>query len=142
MNRRWEAGYLMLIAAGITLLAGILFPWARVDSAGRDFYAMQLRLYTPLVTTIVLGLALIAAGFTRNLWAALVGLVAAFGATLVVLMIHTDVYTGLAAAAPLLAVADAAHVTGMGIDIIWAAGLLAGVGGFITFLQAAPKVVT
>ncbi len=136
---RWGAGFLILIAAGFTVFAATLAPWAQVSSAQRSFDALQLRLYEPLVIALVTGAALLAAGFGRSLWGSFVGLAAAFSCAMVALMIHSGVFQGLLAAAPTLAVGGDPHVTGVGVDMFFAAGLLAGAGAVIAFLQTAPE---
>lgn len=137
--RSWKAGFLILIAAGFTVFAATLAPWASVASAQRTFTAFQLRLWEPLVLAILVGAALLAAGFGRSLWGSFVGLVAAFGCAMVALIIHTGVYQGLLAAAPYLTVGSDPHVTGVGVDMFFAAGLLAGAGAVVAFLQTAPE---
>jgi hypothetical protein len=137
--RRWKAGSLILIAAGFVVLAAIFAPWAYVGSVQRGFGALELRLYEPLVLATVVGGGLIAAGLSRSLWGSFVGLVGAFGCAMVALFIHTYIFQGLLAAAPYLAVGSDPHVTGIGVDMFFAAGLVAGAGGVVAFLQTAPE---
>ncbi len=138
--KRWLAGYLMIMAAGASLLIATLLPWAQVGEAPKVFYALQLHLYEPLVMAVVTGACLIAFGAMRTMWAALAGLVGAFAAGMTIVMIHGAIYVGLHVAAPALALGETTHVTGYGVAVMFAAGVLAGTGGLVTAVQAAPKV--
>lgn len=138
--KRWLAGYLMIIAAGVSLLIAAALPWAQVGEPALLFSAFQLHLYEPLIVVVATGVFLIAFGATRTMWAALAGLVGAFAAGMTIVMIHGAIYVGLHVAAPSLTLGETVHVTGYGVAVMFAAGMLAGVGGLITAVQAAPKV--
>ncbi len=138
--KRWLAGYLMIVAAGVSLLIAAALPWAQVGDPPMAFNALQLHLYEPLAFVVVTGTCLIAFGAARTMWSALAGLVGAFAAGMTIVMVHGAIYVGLHAAAPALALGETVHVTGYGVAVMFAAGMLAGAGGFVTAVQAAPKV--
>lgn len=142
MAKRWYAGYLMCIAAGVTVLMATAMPWAQLESPAVSYDAVQLQLYKPLAFALVTGVALIAFGLMRTMWAAFVALGAAFMATIVSLMIHEDVYVGLSLVQPNLALGQAPHVTGFGVAVMFAAGMLAGAAGLVIAVQAAPPAIT
>jgi Cu+-exporting ATPase len=141
-EKRWGAGYLMVFAAGVVMLIGAMMPWGMVDPFRVEFWAPQMHMYLPLGLTIATGVTLIAVSLRRTLWAGLAGLISAFVATLIVLMIHGDAYVGLLAAAPHLALGEILNVTGYGPMVIWVGGFLGGLAGPVTFLQTSPRVVT
>jgi hypothetical protein len=136
--RGFKAGWAILIASGMTAFAALFAPWAYVSAVQRSFSAWQLGMWEPLVVGAAASAALLASGFGRRLWGAFVGLVAAWACAMVALMIHGYVFQGLLAAAPHLAVGADPHVTGVGVDLFFAAGLLAGAGAAVAFLQSAP----
>jgi Cu+-exporting ATPase len=141
-EKRWGAGYMMVLVGGVLMLIGAMMPWSMVDQFRVEFWAPQMHMYLTLITTIATGVTLIAVSLRRTIWTGAVGLVSTFVATLIVLAAHESIYVGLHAAAPHLAVAQIVNVSGYGLMAIWAGGFLAGFGGFVTFLQTEPKVVT
>jgi P-type E1-E2 ATPase len=141
-EKRWGAGYLMVFTAGVVMLIGAMMPWGMVDQYRVEFWAPQMNMYPALGLTIVTGVTLIVVSLRRTLWAGLAGLISAFVATLIVLMIHGDAYVGLLAAAPHLALGEIVNVTGYGPMVIWVGGFLGGLAGPVTFLQTSPKVIT
>jgi P-type Cu+ transporter len=141
-EKRWGAGYTMVFAAGVLMLIGAMMPWGMVDQYRLEYWAPQMRMYLPLGLTVVTGITLIAMSLRRTLWAGLAGLLSAFVATLIVLMIHGEVYVGLLAAAPHLALGEIVNVNGYGPMVIWIGGFLGGLAGPVTFLQTSPKVIT
>jgi hypothetical protein len=142
VEKRWNAGYLMCVASGLTMIIAAAMPWAQLDSPPVTYNALQLQLYKPLTFALVTGVALVVFGLMRTMWSAFVALLGAFMATITSLMIHEDVYAGLQVVRPGIALGQAAHVTGFGVAALFAAGMLAGAAGLITAVQAAPVAIT
>lgn len=139
---RQGAGFLLLIAAAITMLIGAVVPWAQLAEPPVTFSALQMHLYAPFVVAVATALLLIGLALARSLWAAFAGLISTVTMGIVALTIHSDVYAGLRIAAPLLHYGDASHTTGFGVAVMFVAGLMAGAGGFITVVQVQPSVTT
>jgi hypothetical protein len=139
---RWRAGFLILVASGITFVVAAAVPWAQLEAPREVFYAWELHMFFPLAFCLGLGATVLTFAFRRSVWAGMVGICAALGAGLTVLMIHGNLYAGLVIAAPLLRLGETPHVAGYGVGVLFAAGMLAGLGGLITAVQTAPKVVT
>lgn len=137
-----RAGHLILIAAGVTWLAGAVLPWAQVAGFSATYSALQLHMYTGFVVATTAGASLVVVGASARWWAGFVGLGAAFASAICVLAIHADAYIALRVVAPTLALGEVTHVTGYGVAVLFAGGLLAGAGGMVTAVQTAPKVVT
>jgi Cu+-exporting ATPase len=141
-EKRWNAGYLMVLSAGVMMLIGAMMPWGMVDPNRLEFWAPQMHMWFALGLTVVTGVTLIAVSLRRTMWAGLVGIASTFVATLIVLMVHGDAYVGLLAAAPRLALGEIVHVNGYGPMVIWIGGFIGGLAGPVTFLQTSPKVIT
>jgi Cu+-exporting ATPase len=141
-EKRFGAGYLMVLTAGVLMLIGAMMPWGMVDVYRLEFWAPQMNMYFPLGLTIATGITLIVVGLRRTMWAGLAGLASAFVATLIVLMVHGNAYVGLLAAAPHLALGEIVNVNGYGPMVIWVGGFLAGLAGPVIFLETSPAVVT
>lgn len=139
---RMGAGFLLLIAAGLTVLISAVLPWAQLDQPAVTYTALQMHLYTPFVFAVLTGLTLIGFALARTMWAAFVGIAAAFAAAITVLMIDGDIYVGLHTVAPSLALGEVVHVTGFGVAVLFAGGLMAGLAGAVTAIQTAPEVIT
>lgn len=140
--KRQEAGFLLLLAAGITMLIGAFVPWAQLEHPPATFDALRMQMYGPFTVAIVTGLLIVGFALARTMWAALVGLGATFVAMLLILTLHADVYSGINVAVPGITYDSASHLTGFGVAVFFAAALLAGAGAMITVVQTSPKVVT
>lgn len=139
--RQWLAGYMLLIAAGIAILVSVFLPWGTLESPASNFYAIELGLWGPAVTAAVTGVVLIAFGAMRTMWAGLVGLVAVFVVTILLLSIHSEMYQAIQGVVPGIALGETTHVTGYGFSVLFVAGALAGFAGITIAVQTAPKVV-
>jgi hypothetical protein len=139
---RMGAGFLLLIAAGVTILISAMLPWGQLSQPAVTFTALQMHLYTPFAFDIITGLTLIGFALARTMWAGFVGISAAFVAAITVLMIDGNIYVGLHAVAPTLALGEVTHVTGFGVAVLFAGGLMAGFAGAVTAIQTAPEVIT
>jgi hypothetical protein len=142
VEKKWHGGYLMCIAAGVTMLVAAFMPWAQLDAPPATYTAFEMRMWEPLAFTVLTGAALVIFGALRTMWSAFVAMGGAFAATITTLMIHENVYVGLRVVQPGLALGQTTHVTGFGVAALFAAGMLAGAAGLITAVQAAPVAVT
>lgn len=138
---RWRAGDVLCLAAGISLIGAAFLPWAQAGDPPVTLGALSMRLYGPFGFSIALGVILMVFAARHTLWAALVAFAGSFAVAMTVLAIHADVYGGLAAAGVRLG-ADSAHVTGYGVSALFAAGLLAGLGGVVVAIESEAPVTT
>jgi hypothetical protein len=138
--KRWTAGYLMCVSAGVVMIAAAFLPWAGQAPAS-TYGALQLGLVGPFAVSLAGGAALIVSGSLRTVWAALVAFLDTFAVGLMSLAIHSGLDARLPAginASP----GALGHALGFGVWALVSAALLAGAAGMVTFVEASPEVVT
>ena len=139
MKREWTAGYVLCVSAGVVMILAAFLPWGSTITPPRMYTAIELRFFAPFFATLLMGAALVVVGLLRRSWAAAVAMAGAFGAGIMMLMIHGDLYGRLTAAGAHLG-ADLGHPYGFGVAVFLANGVLAFAAAVAISVESEPAI--